>query len=215
MSIGAVFGATVLAAVVLLVLNTGMHTSGKMQAQDASDASALSATTWVARGLNVISMNNVIESQLLAIAILIPSLYGGIQDAIKVINVELPGCALLTVGAAACEAYLLAEESALSKVELVLTPLVSTAQPPSGALWTLMRALQAESELTARTFPAIAMAEALRVARNDGIDGAIVLARNASSGFTPTASLPVRIGAVAELCGATRDGSPAEHSRGY
>jgi len=69
-----VMAAAAFACLLLLVINTGYKTNAKIELQNAADLTAISGANWVARGLNVISLNNVTETQLVAFALILPAL---------------------------------------------------------------------------------------------------------------------------------------------
>ncbi len=59
---------------VILMLNNGRNLTHKVYCQNAVDASAVSAATWQARGMNLISFTNIMQSMLLAEAIFISAM---------------------------------------------------------------------------------------------------------------------------------------------
>src|SRR5262252_3366221 len=63
------FVVSALALVVLaaLVFNSGKQVTRKMEMQNAVDASAVSGAMWMARGMNVISMDNVAMTETLGL----------------------------------------------------------------------------------------------------------------------------------------------------
>lgn len=76
---GAVMIATLLALTLLVglifyVYNTGDVINRRMELQSASDAAAIGGATWMARSMNVVAMNNVATSRLLAGIVVLDSL---------------------------------------------------------------------------------------------------------------------------------------------
>jgi len=63
-----------LAGLVFLVLNGGQKLNDKVQMQNAADAATATGAAWQARGLNVISMCNVVDTQLLSLIVLLDTL---------------------------------------------------------------------------------------------------------------------------------------------
>ena len=63
-----------LAGLLFLILNSGEQLNHKIQMQGAADAVASSGAAWFARGLNVVSMCNVAETQLLSLIVLLDTL---------------------------------------------------------------------------------------------------------------------------------------------
>lgn len=80
-----ILGAVVLVALLGMVIHTGDQVSQKIQMQNAVDAAALSGGTWIARGLNVTSAFNLMQTQLVAGAILL----NGLDDAMPAIGRNL------------------------------------------------------------------------------------------------------------------------------
>jgi len=65
-----IFGALTLVFVVLLILNTGRQTQQRIEVQNAADAAVMTQASWVARSLNIISLNNTAITQAFATAAL-------------------------------------------------------------------------------------------------------------------------------------------------
>jgi len=63
-----------LAGLLFLILNSGQKLNHKVQMQHAADSAAATGAAWYARGLNVISMCNVVETQLLSLIVLLDTL---------------------------------------------------------------------------------------------------------------------------------------------
>lgn len=59
---------------VVLVINTGRVTVGRVKAQNAVDAAAVSGATCVARGMNYVASNNITTSKLLALVVIVRAL---------------------------------------------------------------------------------------------------------------------------------------------
>src|SRR3989338_1076841 len=57
-----------------LVINSGNAVTRKLETQNAVDAGVVSGVTWIARGMNIISMNNVAMTQSLALVIILEAL---------------------------------------------------------------------------------------------------------------------------------------------
>jgi len=62
------FGMLVLAALAFLVFNGGDQVNSQVVAQNAADAAAMGGGIWMARGYNLIAMNNVATTRLIAMA---------------------------------------------------------------------------------------------------------------------------------------------------
>ena len=63
-----------LAALVFLVINSGKKANSKITMQNTADATAATSATWIARGLNTISMCNVTQTQLMSVIVLLDSM---------------------------------------------------------------------------------------------------------------------------------------------
>jgi len=206
-----VMAAAAFACLLLLVVNTGYATSGKIGLQNAADASAVSGATWIARGLNIVSLNNVTETQLLAIMLIVPALDDALEAAEGTLEAEMVGCGFLLVGAAVCEGIIAAQLDIVYGYEIPVTAAVDAdLGERGGPLWQAMEALHAISGVVDVSFAAIAEAESARVATQDGADVGILV----PAGYRPT--LPVREGRLRpDLCDPTLNGSPARNRRGY
>jgi len=77
-------------AFVILMLNNGRNLTHKVRCQNAVDASAVSAATWQARGMNLIAMTNIMQSMLLAEAVFIAAIPWAVAEAGSVASA---GCA--------------------------------------------------------------------------------------------------------------------------
>ena len=69
-----VFYFLLLAALVFLVINSGKKANSKITMQNTADATAATSATWIARGLNTISMCNVTQTQLMSVIVLLDSM---------------------------------------------------------------------------------------------------------------------------------------------
>ena len=75
-----------LAGLLFLILNSGEKLNHKVQMQSAADAVAAGGAAWYARGLNVIAMCNVAETQLLSLIVLLDTLETVTPPAAKCID---------------------------------------------------------------------------------------------------------------------------------
>jgi len=75
-----------LAGLVFLVLNTGQKLNQKVQMQHAADSVAATGAAWYARGLNVIAMCNVADTQLLSLIVLLDTLETVVPPATECID---------------------------------------------------------------------------------------------------------------------------------
>ncbi|MEA3366618.1 MAG: hypothetical protein U9R68_00730 [Planctomycetota bacterium] len=75
-----------LAGLVFLILNSGQKLNHKVQMQHAADSVAATGAAWYARGLNVIAMCNVADTQLLSLIVLLDTLETVVPPAQECIN---------------------------------------------------------------------------------------------------------------------------------
>jgi len=200
----AVLGATALACLLLWVVNTGYAATRKVQLQNAADASALSAGMVVARGLNVISMNNVTETQLLAVALVISALQQALPQGMQTLMAEDALCGPVVP----CHAFYAQQMFAVEGLQAVASGL-SAATP---ALWAAMSALGSVSQVVATTTPPMTLATAISIADQNAGALAMVLP---VVGVGPP--FPVTKGTTRDLCSPAKYGSGSSQpkSRGY
>ncbi len=65
-----IFAALTLVFVVIMVLNTGRQAEQRIEVQNAADAAVMTQASWIARSLNIISLNNTAITQAYATAVL-------------------------------------------------------------------------------------------------------------------------------------------------
>lgn len=68
---------------VVMVLNTGDHTTTRMRVQDAADAAVMTQATWIARSLNLLAMNNVAITQTAALVLITEALVLPLEEALR------------------------------------------------------------------------------------------------------------------------------------
>jgi len=69
---------------IIILLNNGSNLTHKVQCQNAVDASAISAATWQARGMNLISVTNIMQSMLLAEAMFLAAMPVAILTSLEI-----------------------------------------------------------------------------------------------------------------------------------
>jgi|GEM_PF-6035366 len=215
-----VFGAVAFVSLLGLVVTGGHQTSLKVEAQNAADAAALSGGAWVARGLNVISAFQVIETQLAGAAILINALDQMIPITdryLSALRIGYTACSFLPVCAALLKITTLQQSFWKFFRPLVRNVLAKLAKCPNGAVWWLIRSLAILREAVRIGFPAVAALAAYDVARLNRskfgllIPGKVVNAQLSLESLT----LPVQKGEISHHCDAMVKGSPEERERGY
>ena len=70
----ALIAVTLLGGMVFYVFNVGDQVNRRVGMQDAADSAAISGSTWMARSMNVVAMNNVAQSRLIAMAAVLDGL---------------------------------------------------------------------------------------------------------------------------------------------
>src|SRR5439155_1053941 len=133
---------------------TGDQVTRKMEMQNTADAVAVSSANWVARGMNVVSMNNVAMTQVLAVIVIAKSLVQTAEIALPIAEAELKAAIAMEASAfpPVQAAGVLLELGATAAIE-VLTPIQTVGapflnaitEPNTGSLWMIMRALEAMS----------------------------------------------------------------------
>lgn len=168
---------------VFLLFNTGVSVDAKIRVQNGVDAAALSHEVWRARGMNMISSNNVAMTQALAWICVIR----GMGDTLKVTNVALTvmhavGTALkafpLTSAIGTAMVLYVTQigrpaQQAMEKLHEKLkgADLDDSGQP--GPLWRVMKALSIMSDKVRVAAPAVAKLSVLATARDNGVPFAV------------------------------------------
>jgi hypothetical protein len=183
------FSMTILALVVLAVAvaNTGRQIARKIEMQNSADASAVSSAVWVARGMNVISMDNVGMTESLGLIANLRAMHVAwqVNEAVLVAEYYVasamidsiflaPAGIVLMIGVGigwipTCGVEFADTFGACSPPSGIHTSgddegnLEALAHPTSGKLWDLMRTLEALSTAMKTVSPALAFAEAYNV----------------------------------------------------
>ncbi len=84
----AVAAAVCFVALLAMVMNSNDIVRERMRVQEVADVTALSAATWQARGLNMISMINVLNSKILSMTVLVNSLNKTLPIVVTVAEVQ-------------------------------------------------------------------------------------------------------------------------------
>jgi hypothetical protein len=216
----AVAGVLCFVGLMSMVVNTENLLSERVRVQNVADATVLSAASWTARGLNMESYINVLNSKLISTAILLNALndalpvieaVGKIQEAI------FQGCSGVPFVGAFCIAM-----AAVVKVQLaVLTPLKNAVKNlaerlsncgTGGKLWTIMTSLEKVGDAVRLTFPAIGIIESIDIASANGTTGIVLNGK-----FTPQAqlTLPVNAGQFPQFCEPVKNGGLGYQLQGY
>jgi len=222
-----------LVLLIALIMNTGYQTQNKIRMQNTVDASLISGTKWIARGMNIVSMDNVGMTQVLGIIITLRAMDQTMRNLHKYKVPYIAHEATLYipfVGPAIYAAlipfrwggYAIATALESSQVVEKMT------KPPSGNdkggwLWLLMRLFGYLSDFTVKVTPVMAAITPIEVARGNGAELALAfqVAEGGGvlgSGVNVIPVLPVHLGKFnPDLCDPTKNGSPANtvQMRGY
>lgn len=220
----ALFGLVAFVGLLGMVVTTGDQAGLKVEQQNATDAAALSGAAWVARGLNVTSAFNVLESQLVAGAILLNALEETIRYsryAVEAMNAGYLACMATVFGAAICTPLYVATRIqlfVLYALDAVLPSLTKAlSKCDNGLFWVLARALEKLNAAVRVSFYGIAFVETLAVAKANGAELAVLLPGplfHAHLGVQ-NLMLPTEKREFAELCDPMERGSPTARERGY
>lgn len=213
-----VFGAVALAGLLGLVMTTGDQVSQKVAMQSSVDTAALSGGAWIARGLNVTSAFNLMQTQLVGGAILLraldrtlPLLYGPLA-----VNILAFGaCSWTNPVCAALLKINLFQKKLLGQVRPVVRALARTlASCPTGLFWVVAKALEVTNAFVHYTFPTIATLETYEVARLSGSRSAVLVPGPVFHGRLDL-TMPTRRRAFREHCEPMERGSRRARHRGY
>lgn len=168
-----------LAALVFLAVNTGLQLNTKVEVQSAADSVAASGAGWYARGLNTVSMCNVVETQLLSLVLLLDSLETVVPPATECIDDLVSGIGSspvghdvpidkrvsdwLVVGNAA------SEQDIIHQFEDVVDgiPIADFCRYDSGILWECAALMDGFSHAMTAAVPRAAQREAIDIANED------------------------------------------------
>lgn len=214
-----VFGAVAFVSLLGMVVTGGHQTSLKVEAQNAADAAALSGGAWVARGLNVISAFQVIETQLAGAAILINALDQMIpitDSYLSALEIGYTACSFLPVCAVLFKITRL-QQSFWDFLRPLVTSLAKLTKCPKGAIWLLINALAILRQAVRTGFPVVAALAAYDVARLNRSKFALLIPGKVinSQLSLDSLTLPVQKGGVSQHCDAMVQGSPEMRKRGY
>ena len=220
----AVFGAVAFVSLLGLVMTTGDQVTVKMRMQDTVDAAALSGGAWIARGLNITSAFNVVQTQLVGGAILLNALASTLewaQPIVQLQNKAYLACMGTLLGAAIC-AIPYAITTAQLFVLRGLVPLVRNlanklSRCDDGAFWVVAKALEWVNRAVKASFFVLALAETESVAAANGASVAVLVPGPVFHGDVGLDSftLPTRRVPFSAHCDPMQRGSPATRERGY
>lgn len=154
---------------IALVFNTAKQTSQRMQMQGAADAGAVSGGVWVARGMNLMVLNNNGMAEVLSVMVVVHSLDQTLNIMVRAVG---PAIVAILTRAAAFAPPLIALVIAI-KVQLRYYAIVQKATSALDRLlrrvgWTVMRALDKLNQGVKVITPIIALAQTVHYADMNG-----------------------------------------------
>ncbi len=186
-----------LACFTFMVINSGALLHDKMQVQSAADASAMSGSSWIARGMNINSMMNIFLAMLMAEEIMMKAVFWTALTALLL--------------APAIEAFWLAvcltTGTCNPAVDVVidtfdLFPILWETEDHEDFLWDVMESISSVEENVHSLMPAVAGGEALTIALRNG----------AGAGVMFPLAIPEQQGELTDLCETTLSGSPGVYN---
>lgn len=173
----------VMALFIFMIINVGHLTSNRIKAQNAADAVAVSSAAWIARGLNIETMFNVTNAQILAWIIMIDAMGPAntaieiiinVQEALAKVLLAIPFTAPAGGVLQACATYSrVGLNTFLKPTEKFLSNL--TKNKYSSGLWKVMTSINKIQNIVKYAFPAMAVVRAIDVARDNGSDFGVVI----------------------------------------
>ena len=186
--------------------------------QNAADTAALSGGVWIARGLNITSGFNLVQTQLAAGAILLRGLNSAlprIEWAVSWQNLVATGCSLFSSSCRFVRRWTDLQLGVLSWLQPTVAQMTIILAACPGGLFPLVARVLAEiNRMAHATFYWVAAAEALQVARVSGAETAILIPGPAFHGVRAW-TLPTRRQSFGHHCDALEHGSRARLHRGF
>lgn len=196
---------------VALIYNTGNRLTEKARAQAAADAGAYTYALWYARGMNMVSSNNVGMSEALAWICIIKSLDQTVTICVAIADgLRIAGGLTSLWGGGALS---LLAEIAYEYLQGVVKPIVDAlrdlAKEPDGKLWLFIDALSEMSEAAKSSCMAIGAIEAKRVCKANGAD------EDSCAFYVPKEELPLQRVRFGELYHPTLEGTADDDRLGF
>lgn len=221
----AVAAALCFVGLLAMVMNSNDIIRERMRIQEVADVTALSAATWNARGLNLVSMINVLNSKLLTMTVLVNSLNETlpiVKEIAVAQGAAFKACSGVPVAGAFCiamAAVVKVQEVIIKGMEEVISAIAKYTACKK-LVWTVMESLQSAAEGIRLSFPAIAVGSALQIAEENGATFGVAINGGAITGDAPIEQalvLPVTSEnyATADFCDAMKSGGPGYVMEGY
>lgn len=214
----AVFGAVALAGLLGMVMTTGDQVSQKIQMQNSVDAAAISGGAWIARGLNVTSAFNLMQTQLVGGAILLRGLDKAMPRIHRIVRIQVAiyrACAKVWPPCVFPYIVTRVQLGLLSVVRPAVRAMASFfARCPGGLFWLVAKGLEYVNAFIHYTFCFIATAEAHDVARASGAEFALLVPGPIFNGRLKL-TMPTRKQPFWRHCDPMQYGSRRRLQRGY
>lgn len=218
----AVAGALVFVALLAMLMNSNDLVQERIRNQEVADVVALSAGTWNARGLNIISMINVLNTKLLSMTVLVNSLNKTLPVVIAVGEVQaamfqaLSGIPPTGPAFAALAAIVRAQIAILKGMKKVIEAIENAVTACGKAAWTIMDGLELAADGVDKSFVAIATASSATIAQQNGVSFGLSINGGVLTGSaTESLTLPVSKGETKDFCNAMKNGGPGFELEGY
>lgn len=177
----AVAGVVCFVGLLSMVINSDDVITDSVHMQDVADATALSSAAWTARGLNMISFINVLNSKLISTAVLLNALADTLPAVQAVGNIQsgiaTACCGVPIIGTACCiyAGILRVQLAVLGPLTSTVRKLANTLSRCNKTLWKTMTALNTAAQAVKETFTAIGIVESVAMAKANGADFGLVL----------------------------------------
>ncbi len=221
----AVAAALCFVGLLAMVMNTNDLVRERVRMQEVADTTALAAATWNARGMNLVSMINVLNSKLLTMTVLVNSLNKTLPIVRQVAVAQgaaFKACSGVPVAGVFC-AVMAAVVQVQEKIIRVMEKVIKNIAKYTACkklVWTVMDSLQTAAEGIRSSFPAIAVGSAVQVAQANGATFGVAINGGAITGGSPlsqTLNLPVTSDGykTSDFCEAMKAGGPGYVMEGY
>ena len=208
-------------ALLSMVINTDDIVTERVHMQNVADATVLSAASWTARGLNMVSFINVLNTKLISTAVLLNALNDSlpvIEAAGKIQQAIFQGCSgvpFVGVFCAAMAVVVRIQLSVLQPLKNVVSKLADklSSCDKGGKLWSIMGGLVKAADGISASFGAIGILESYEIAKANGATGIVVNGK--LTDVKGQLGLPVEKQDFSKYCGPLKNGGPGYQLQGY
>lgn len=222
----AVAAALVFIGLMAMIMNTNDILRHRIHVQEAADVTALTAATWTARGMNLVTMTNVLNSKLLTMTVLAKSLRDTFPPVLAIAEAQaaaFTACSaapFVGVVCAVMAAVVRVQKTILKVIEKAIKPIANqSACSQSGKIFKMMRGFKTAAEGIKSSFPGIGIAESLLITQANGVNGFALQGGIITQPGQPTkgVQLPVIEGpkGTENFCKAIKTGGPGYVMEGY